>query len=99
MPVFDDPSDADKPMEGSGCACGAHKNEAEHDARHNIRSFEDLPIAEQAVTSAVMRALFPKDIERRSFLKAVGASTAIAAISQFFPIKTATEAFADAGPL
>ena len=44
-----------------------------------------------------MRAMFPKDAARRAFLKSVGASTALAAISQFFPIKTATEAFAEAG--
>ena len=33
-----------------------------------------------------------------AFLKSVGASTALAAISQFFPLKTATEAFAEAIP-
>jgi nitrate/nitrite transport system substrate-binding protein len=42
----------------------------------------------------VTRALFPRDIERRAFLKAVGATTALAAISTFFPIGTATELFA-----
>ena len=31
---------------------------------------------------------------RRAFLKSVGASTALAALSQFFPLKTATEVFA-----
>ncbi len=42
-----------------------------------------------------MRAMFPKDAARRAFLKSVGASTALAAISQFFPIRTATEVFAE----
>ena len=41
-----------------------------------------------------MRALFPQDRSRRAFLRAVGASTAIAAISQFFPLGTAGEVFA-----
>ena len=54
---------------------------------------------EGVVASAVMRAVFPKDVARRAFLKSVGASTALAALSQFFPITTATEAFAEAGPL
>jgi nitrate/nitrite transport system substrate-binding protein len=62
---------------------------------------EPVPTEEQryegVVASAVMRAMFPQDVARRAFLKAVGASTALAAVSQFFPIKTATEAFADAG--
>ena len=41
-----------------------------------------------------MRAVFPKDAARRAFLKSVGASTALAALSQFFPLKTATAVFA-----
>ena len=49
------------------------------------------------MASAVMRAMFPKDAARRAFLKSVGASTALAALSQFFPLKTATEVFAQAG--
>ena len=46
-----------------------------------------------------MRAMFPQDAARRAFLKSVGAATALAAVSQFFPLKTATEAFAQGGPL
>src|SRR3989440_6232651 len=49
---------------------------------------------EGVVASAVMRAIFPQDASRRAFLKSVGASTALAAISQFFPLRTATEVFA-----
>ena len=51
------------------------------------------------VASAVMREMFPQDAARRAFLKSVGASTALAAISQFFPLKTATEVFAQGGPI
>ena len=54
---------------------------------------------EGVVASAVMRAMFPKDVARRAFLKSVGASTALAAISQFFPLETATEVFAQGGAL
>jgi nitrate/nitrite transport system substrate-binding protein len=49
------------------------------------------------VASTVLRAMFPRDATRRAFLKVVGASTALAAISQFFPLRSATEAFAQAG--
>ena len=52
---------------------------------------------EGVVASALMRAMFPKDAARRAFLKSVGASTALAALSQFFPLQTATEVFAEAG--
>jgi nitrate/nitrite transport system substrate-binding protein len=40
----------------------------------------------------------PRDAARRAFLKSVGASTALAA-SQFFPLKTATEVFAQGGAI
>jgi len=39
----------------------------------------------------------PQDVARRAFLKSVGAATAAAALSQFFPLKTATEVFAQGG--
>lgn len=37
-------------------------------------------------------SILPRDAARRAFQKSVGASTTLAAISQFFPIKTATAA-------
>src|SRR5438046_1254777 len=46
-----------------------------------------------------MRAVFPKDAARRAFLKSVGASTALAALSQLFPLKTATDVFAQGGAI
>src|SRR4029079_2585986 len=54
---------------------------------------------QHVVASAVMRAMFPADKGRRAFLQSLGASTALAALSQFFPLKTATEVFAAGGPL
>ena len=41
-----------------------------------------------------MRAVFPEDSMRRRFLQAVGAPTALAALSSVFPLAAATEAFA-----
>ena len=99
MPTFDDPFDSELSL--SGCVCGQHRSDAEH--AHSALALRCEPIAneekryEGVVASAVMRAMFPKDAARRAFLKSVGASTALAAISQFFPLKTATEAFAEAG--
>src|SRR6476659_5845502 len=49
--------------------------------------------------AAVMRALFPHDELRRRFLRAVGAGTALSAISTFFPLGAAKEAFAQSGKL
>jgi len=85
------PFDPDRALEAGGCGCGAHASQAEHD---NTGS-NDGRLA-RVVESAVVRALFPRDHARRAFLRAVGASTALAAISQFFPLGTAIETFAQA---
>jgi len=88
---FDDPLDADRPLSRGGCSCGSHASQTEHDAA--IIGSVDARLS-RVVEAAVMRALFPHDLARRTFLRAVGTSTALAAISQFFPLGTATEVFA-----
>jgi nitrate/nitrite transport system substrate-binding protein len=103
MPTFDNPFDPDRSL-GSGCTCGRHATERDHLADQQ-RQLQCAPVEsedkrfEGVVASAVMRAMFPQDASRRAFLKAVGASTALAAVSQLFPLKTATEAFAQGGAL
>src|SRR3981189_2911733 len=101
MSTFDDPFDAGRKLSRSGCGCGQHGSAAEHDQAALTLRCEPVPSDEQryqgVVASAVMRAMFPKDAARRGFLKSVGASTALAAVSQFFPLKTATEVFAETG--
>ncbi len=92
---FDNPLDANVALGRSGCACGHHATQAEHDAALAGSADERLS---RVVESAVVRALFPEDRSRRAFLRAVGKSTAIAAISQFFPLGLATEVFAQAVP-
>src|SRR6201991_1138042 len=104
MSIFDNPFDSERELVRSGCVCGQHRSTAEHD--HAERTLRCEPVApaaseekryEGVVASAVMRAVFPQDAARRAFLQSVGASTALAALSQFFPLKTATEVFAQAG--
>jgi nitrate/nitrite transport system substrate-binding protein len=41
------------------------------------------------VESAVMRAIFPDEMERRTFLSVVGRSTALAVVGSLFPLSTA----------
>lgn len=98
MSIFDNPFDADTTLQ-SGCGCGRHHSQAEHDSASlqcvvvsQEKQFENL------VASAVLRAMFPQDVARRSFLRSVGAATALAAVSQFFPLKIATEVFAATAP-
>src|SRR6266403_1468195 len=87
----------------NGCSCGRHVSEAEHEAAAQLQIQASLRSEQKryegVVASAVMRAMLPRDAARRAFLKSVGAATAVTALSQFFPLKTATEAFAQGGPL
>src|SRR4029077_5699833 len=101
MATFDDPLYSDRELTRSGCVCGRHRSATEHE--HATLALRCDPVEseqqryEGVVASAVVRAMFPRDAARRAFLKSVGASTALAAISQFFPIKAATEAFGNTG--
>jgi nitrate/nitrite transport system substrate-binding protein len=103
MAMFDNPFDPKHRLNRSGCSCGRHVSQIEHE-RDAAPALQCAPIEgeqkryENVVASAVMRAVFPQDAARRAFLKGVGASTALAALSQFFPLKTATEVFAAGGP-
>ena len=63
----------------AGCSCGHHDSQAEHELA------EAEALNRRVIETTVMRALFPKDAERRKFLSTVGASTAWAAISSLIP--------------
>src|SRR6266404_3641734 len=104
MSTFDNPFDPKRGLNRSGCACGRHVSQIEHE-RDAAPALQCTPVESEdrryqgVVASAVMRAVFPQDAARRAFLKSVGASTALAAISQFFPLATATEVFAQGGTI
>ena len=91
MALFDDPFDAKHRLNRGACSCGAHGSQAQHDA---VTTAGDAAV-ERVVEGAVMRALFPRDAERRAFLRSVGAATAAAAVSQFLPTRFVAEAFAE----
>jgi nitrate/nitrite transport system substrate-binding protein len=91
MSAFRNPFDYKVSLRRDGCSCGRHHSQSEHDQEQvlELRQMQD-----RAVEGAVMRALFPQDEVRRGFLRAVGAGTALAAISTLFPLGLAKEAFA-----
>ena len=104
MSTFDNPFDPERELKRWGCTCGRHRSQAEHDAEAQRQLKCEAVASEEkryegVVAAAVMRAVFPKDAARRAFLKSVGASTALAALAQLFPLKTATEVFAQGGAL
>jgi len=76
-----------------GCSCGQHASQSEHELA------EAEALNRRVIESAVMRALFPRDIERRRFLSAVGASTAWAAISSLVPFGALEAMAQEKGPL
>lgn len=101
MALFKNPFDAGRSIR-LGCDCGRHDSQSAHERAIRaeaveVSASEDGRYA-RVVENAVMRALFPQDEQRRFFLKQVGASTALAAISSLFPIAAATEVFAQAVP-
>jgi len=89
---------------GTGhCPCGAHRSVTEHELAADDgegaspHATTDENFLSQLVGTAVMRGLFPNEANRRAFLRAVGTSTAMAAVAAAFPIATATEVFAQGG--
>src|SRR6202163_607563 len=103
MSTFDNPFDPGRRLRSFGCNCGQHVSQVEHQAAAQLQIRASIESEQKryegVVASAVMRSMFPEDAARRAFLKSVGAATAVAALSQFFPLRTATEAFAEGGPL
>ncbi|MFH1814297.1 MAG: CmpA/NrtA family ABC transporter substrate-binding protein [Pseudomonadota bacterium] len=94
MSTFRNPFDANVKL--SGCSCGRHHSQAEHEQAELL---SEEAMLDRVVEGAVMRALFPHDETRRMFIRAVGTSTAMAAISTFLPLGTVKDAFASPGPL
>src|ERR1700687_5791927 len=63
MSTFDNPFDPDHSLRSSGCSCGRHVSEAEHQAAAQLQIQACLEGEQKryegVVASAVMRAMFP----------------------------------------
>ena len=84
----------------SGCNCGLHESQSEHERACTAvpdSAADDARLYGRLVEQTVLRAIAPNAVQRRALLQGVGASTIAAAISSFFPIATATEVFAQTG--
>ncbi len=97
MSYLDDPFD---PATAPGCACGRHASPAAHDAalREHTRT-DGEALSARVVEAAVMKSLFPSDELRRRFLRAVGATTAAAAVAEFLPLGALTAMAQERRPL
>jgi len=79
-----------------GCACGQHVTQSEHDLQLDAASACKADVmSRDFVEAAAVRALFPRDVARRSFIRAVGKSAAMAAIYSVLPIESLQDAFAE----
>lgn len=96
MTRFFDPFNADRPLM-SGCNCGRHGSQAEHDAvtetqaaidklRAQSETAEFEQYSNEFIEATLVKAIFPHEPTRRNFLAAVGKSTAMAAIASVFPM-------------
>jgi len=99
MSGFSNPYDPN--IDLSGCNCGHHANQHEHDAAADpvARSTDPEVLSQRFVESSLVRALFPHDATRRRFIRAVGANTAMAAIGSLLPMGALTAMAQSKAPL
>jgi len=69
------------------CACGCAGNSEAHASQpHDLGAIADRDPIGGVIETTILKALVPNSLQRRAFLKAVGASTAMAAIASVFPL-------------
>ncbi len=74
--------DSDANLAHLGCSCGKHAIPEAHNVSQEAR-LDDI------IEKSVMKAVFPNDVQRRRFIKTVGASAALAALSSVLPMGVA----------
>jgi nitrate/nitrite transport system substrate-binding protein len=74
------PFDPDQPLFVS-CSCGKHRSQEEH-----IQDAEKL--SNEFIEASLVKALFPDEMRRRAFIKAVGVGGAMSALSGFLPVES-----------
>jgi nitrate/nitrite transport system substrate-binding protein len=78
----------------SGCGCSLHSALDQGDGSGTPPPATDDGAIKRRVETTIISALFPNPVSRRQLLSTIGLSAAVAAISQFFPLEVAAEAFA-----
>ncbi len=109
MSEFFAPYDADRPLMLK-CSCGREHSVADHQAelaaggaavelRRRSETAEFEAYSNEFIEATLVKALFPQDDVRRRFLKAVGKSTAMAAIASVLPVASMQAMAQEAGKL
>jgi nitrate/nitrite transport system substrate-binding protein len=89
-----DAYDADRPLM-LRCACGEDHTPGEHGSA----AANQQELSHDFMEASLVKALFPVDSLRRSFLRAVGANTARAAIASVLPLGALQAMAQERGPL
>ena len=99
MSGFKNPYDCEVTL--SACGCPAHAQETGHSELPDpvASSTDTESLNQRFIESALVRALLPQDDNRRRFIRAVGANTAMAAIASVFPIGALAAMAQDKAPL
>ncbi len=79
-----DPYDSERPLQ-LRCACGQPHAPQEHEGTVGVSA--EARVA-SFMEAALVKAIFPRDAERRLFLRAVGRRSAMAAIASIVPLGT-----------
>ena len=105
MPQHFSPYEADRPLM-MRCSCGRDHTAAEHQAEDAVQQLKARSLtadfeaySREFVEASLVKALFPHDAVRRRFLRAVGKSTAVAAIGSVLPIASLQAMAQDKAPL
>jgi nitrate/nitrite transport system substrate-binding protein len=78
-----------------GCECGKHSSQAEHQSA----AINEETLINRSIEGGILSALFPDDLQRRQFVKSVGASAAYGAIASLFPLGALTAMAQEKAPL
>lgn len=90
-------SDDVKPFPDALCACGCRgRSDAHQTPDADPTHAEGM---DRIIETTVLNAMIPNALQRRAFLKAVGASTAMAAIAQYFPLAGSKALASEGGKL
>ena len=79
------PFDLNQPLFTSACSCGQHASSEEHN-RASLISEDAESISANFIEASLVKALFPSELKRRAFLRAVGSGSALSALSTVLPI-------------
>jgi nitrate/nitrite transport system substrate-binding protein len=85
-----------------GCGCGGSIDQHRQSFGEAMSERDYAGVeaySDRIVETAVLNAMIPNGLQRRAFLKAVGASTALSAIAQLFPLNTSKAIAQDAPKL